>query len=89
MTTYKLTVTGRVHSVNYCQFVEEVAHALGYVGYVRNLTQESVEVVVNAPYEEDLEFFISKLYEGSFFSDVHNVTYTKINALYFDHFEKR
>jgi len=89
LSTYKLIVTGRVQGVNYRQFVVEVAHALGYVGYVQNLVDGNVEVVINAPYEEDLEFFISKLYEGSFFSDVQNITYEKIETFYFDHFEKR
>lgn len=67
----------------------EVAQALDYVGYVKNLSDGGVEVVVNADYEEDLEFFISKLYDGSLFSDVKNVASQKIESLYFDTFEKR
>jgi len=89
LNTYRLMVTGRVQGVNYRRFVVDVADALGYVGYVKNVNDGSVEVVINATYEEDLEFFISKLYDGSMFSDVHNVTCTKINKLIFDNFEKR
>ncbi len=66
-----------------------MAKALDYVGYVTNLNDGSVEVVINATYEEDLEFFISKLYDGSMFSDVHDVTCEKIGHMIFDDFEKR
>lgn len=82
-------VTGRVQGVNYRRFVIEMAQALGYVGYVKNMNDGSVEVVINATYEEDLEFFISKLYDGSMFSDVHDVTCRKIEHMIFDDFEKR
>ncbi|WP_333804108.1 acylphosphatase [Sulfurospirillum sp.] len=89
MNTYKLMVTGRVQGVNYRRFVVDMAQALDYVGYVKNINDGSVEVVINTTYEEDLEFFISKLYDGSMFSDVKDVTCTKINKLVFDNFEKR
>lgn len=89
MNTYKLMVTGRVQGVNYRRFVIEMAQALGYVGYVKNMNDGSVEVVINATYEEDLEFFISKLYDGSMFSDVHDVSCKKIEHMIFDDFEKR
>ena len=82
-------VTGRVQGVNYRRFVVEMAQALGYFGYVKNMNDGSVEVVINATYEEDLEFFISKLYDGSMFSDVHDVTCRKIEHMIFDDFEKR
>jgi len=82
-------VIGRVQGVNYRRFVVEMAQALGYVGYVKNMNDGSVEVVINATYEEDLEFFISKLYDGSMFSDVHDVTCRKIEHMIFDDFEKR
>ncbi|WP_263832825.1 acylphosphatase [Sulfurospirillum oryzae] len=89
MNTYRLMVTGRVQGVNYRRFVVDMAHALNYVGYVKNRNDGSVEVVMNCEYEEDLEFFISKLYDGSMFSDVHDVTCQKIDYLIFDDFEKR
>lgn len=89
MNTYRLIVTGRVHGVNYRRFVLEMAEALDYVGYVQNLSDGSVEVVMNTEYEEDLEFFISKLYDGSMFSDVKDVTCKKIENMTFNRFEKR
>ncbi|ACZ12072.1 acylphosphatase [Sulfurospirillum deleyianum] len=89
MNTYRLIVTGRVQGVGYRRFVVEMAETLGYGGYVKNLPDGSVEVVLNATYEEDLEFFISKLYDGSMFSNVQDVTCRKVEHCYFDHFEKR
>ena len=89
MNTYRLIVTGRVQGVNYRHFVVEMAETLGYGGYVKNLSDGSVEVVVNTAYEEDLEFFISKLYDGSMFSNVQDVSCQKIESCSFNHFEKR
>jgi len=87
--TYELIVSGRVQGVNYRKFVLEVAQTLGYFGYVKNLPNKNVQVVVNAEFEEDLEFFISKLHEGSFFSDVRSITCSLIPSSYFDHFSIR
>jgi len=89
LSTYRLIVTGRVQGVNFRRFVVDIAHALNYVGYVKNSADGSVEVVINSAYEEDLEFFISKLYDGSMFSDVQDVTCQKIESMIFDDFEKR
>ena len=89
MSTYRLIVTGRVQGVNYRRFVVDMAKALDYFGYVRNISDGSVEVVINAEYEEDLEFFISKLYDGSMFSDVKDVMCKKIDNMVFNDFEKR
>lgn len=89
MKTYILIVSGRVQKVNYRKFVVEVALALDYVGYVKNLINGDVEVVVNAEFEEDLEFFISKLYDGSMFCRVDNITCKQIDSLSFHGFERR
>jgi acylphosphatase len=89
LSTYRLIVTGRVQGVNFRRFVVDMAQALNYVGYAKNNTDGSVEVVINSEYEEDLEFFISKLYDGSMFSDVQDVTCKKIENMIFDNFEKR
>lgn len=89
MNTYLLNVTGRVQGVGYRRFVVGMAHALNYVGYVKNLNDGSVEVVFNAEYEEELEFFISKLYDGTLFSAVKDITCKKVDAMTFDTFEKR
>ena len=62
MNTYQLIVNGRVQKVNYRKFVSEVASALDYCGYVKNLPNGDVEVIINAQFEEELEFFIKKAY---------------------------
>lgn len=89
MKTYQLIVEGRVQRVNFRDYVMSVAVMLDYVGYVRNLIDGTVEVMVNALYEEDLEFFISKLYEGSMYSKVANITYQEVDYCFFDNFERR
>lgn len=89
MKTYRLIVSGRVQGVSYRKFVLEVAKTLNYVGYVRNLDDGTVEVYVNADYDEDLEFFVSKLYDGSLFSHVQNIAIEEVSLEFFDSFEKR
>lgn len=89
MNTYELIVSGRVQGVNYRRFVVNMAQTLGYSGYVQNKNDGTVEVVINAEYEEDLEFFISKLYDGSMFSSVKDVSCKRIVFTQFNDFEKR
>lgn len=89
MKTFQLIVSGRVQGVNYRRYVVEMAQALGYVGYVQNLSNGDVLVVVNAKYEEDLEFFISKLYDGSMFSNVESIVCEKIDFNEFTSFTKK
>ena len=84
--TYELIVNGRVQGVNYRKFVIEVAQTLSYTGYVQNTLQKTVRVIVNAEFEEDLEFFISKLYEGPLFSCVTLVTCQRIETQLFKTF---
>lgn len=73
--------------VNYRKYVLSVAQTLDYMGYVKNLPNKTVEVVVNAKFEEDLEFFISKLYEGSLFSNVEHIEHRCIETIHFNTFE--
>lgn len=89
MKTYQLIISGRVQKVNYRNYVLSVAQMLDYVGYVKNLPNKTVEVIVNAKFEEELEFFISKLYEGSLFSRVKHIEYRCIDAMVFEQFEVR
>lgn len=89
MKTYQLIVSGLVQGVNYRKFVLSVALTHRYKGFVRNLFDGSVEVIMNAEFEEELEFFISKLYEGSLFSEVSNVLAQEIEMQIFEKFEVR
>lgn len=87
--TFQLIVSGRVQGVSYRRYVIEMAQTLNYVGYVQNLVNGDVKVVVNAKYEEDLEFFMSKLYDGSMFSHVEDIVCEKIDFSEFTSFTKR
>ncbi|MDD3463073.1 MAG: acylphosphatase [Sulfurospirillaceae bacterium] len=89
MRTYRFVVKGRVQKVNYRRYVKEIAFVLGYVGYVENLKDGSVVVVTNMDAEEEVEFFVTKLYEGPLFSHVSSVEYEKIDDAIFDDFQKR
>ena len=79
METYRLIVFGKVQGVWYRKYVKDIADILGYVGYVKNMIDGSVEVVVNIELQSELELFISKLYEGSTFSKVKDVKCQKID----------
>lgn len=89
MKTYRLIVSGRVQRVNYRKFVVEMAEALDYNGYVKNLLDGNVEIMINAEFEEDLEFFVSKLYDGSMFSHVEYVECMEVEHVLFRHFERK
>ena len=87
MNSYRFIVTGVVQGVCYRQYVAEVAKTLGLVGYVKNLPNGSVEVVVNLKLQSELEAFISNLYNGSASSKVEDVECIKIDFIDFKKFE--
>ncbi len=87
METYRLIVFGKVQGVWYRKFVKDLAQELGYVGYVKNMDDGSVKVIVNIELDSELEYFINKLYEGSTFSEVKNIECQKIDFCKFDTFE--
>lgn len=87
METYRLRVYGKVQGVWYRKYVKDIADVLGYVGYVKNMSDGSVEVVINIEFQSELELFISKLYEGSTFSRVKDVKCQKIDFCEFENFE--
>lgn len=89
MNTYKLKVFGKVQGVWYRRYVLKIAKALGYTGYIKNLDDGSVEIVVNLESEVKVESLISKLYEGSMLSSVTDITYEKIDFKEFKNFEKK
>lgn len=89
MNTYKLKVFGKVQGVWYRRYVVQIAYILDYVGYIKNLKDGSVEIVVNLESEVEVESLISKLYEGSMLSIVTDVTYERIDFIEFKNFEKK
>ena len=89
MNSYRFIVLGRVQGVWYRRYVMQIAKTLDFVGYVKNLKNGSVEVVVNLDLQSELEAFVTKLYEGSTFSKVTDVECIKIDFIDFEKFEKR
>ena len=89
MNSYKFTVTGKVQGVWYRKYVAKVAKELDLVGYVKNLENGNVEVVVNLELQTELETFVSKLYEGNVFSEVKDVEGIQVDFIDFKNFEKR
>lgn len=63
------TVYGRVQGVGYRAFAREAALQLGLSGYVRNLSDGSVQVVAEGE-KQLLDRFIEKLKEGPPFGRV-------------------
>lgn len=65
-------VTGKVQGVAYRAYVQESATELALVGYVRNLSDGTVEVVAQG-YPEVLKEFVEYLHEGSLLAQVESV----------------
>ena len=72
MESYRFIVYGKVQGVFYRKFVAQKLRELGLQGYVRNLPDGTVEVVVRAT-DEELEAIERILYEGSPLSEVERV----------------
>lgn len=90
MEVYKFIVTGRVQGVFYRKFVSQKAMAKQLEGYIKNLSDGTVEVVV-ALFDEDLEMFKNILHEGSPLSHVEKIEMTVLEEddLVYDGFEIR
>lgn len=70
--TRKAIVSGKVQGVFYRASTREQAQKLGLNGYAMNLSDGSVEVVVNG-YIDDVEKLMQWLWQGPQMSDVTNV----------------
>jgi acylphosphatase len=66
-------VTGKVQGVRYRTYVQESATTLGLVGYVKNLSDGTVEVVAQGM-PDTLKDFVEYLNEGSLLSKVEGVS---------------
>ena len=67
-----LLISGFVQGVGYREFVRNEAQKLGLAGWVRNLSDNRVEVAAQGS-EEILKKFIKICEKGPFLSDVKNV----------------
>lgn len=68
----KYIVYGRVQGVGFRRFAQRCAKEYSIGGYVKNLSDGSVEIEAIGE-KNQLEAFISKMYQGSWFSDVENI----------------
>jgi acylphosphatase len=83
-------VSGKVQGVRYRTYVQESATELDLVGYVKNLTDGTVEVVAQG-LPDTLKEFVEYLNEGSLLAKVESVsidwrsarkTYQEFSVLY-------
>lgn len=73
MIRLRSVVIGHVQGVRYRDFVQVAATELGLVGFVRNLSDGSVEVVAEGE-PDTLKEFVEYLNEGSLLSKVESVS---------------
>lgn len=90
MYAYRFIVTGKVQGVFYRKSIQQIASLGQLKGYVKNLKDGSVEVVVDL-HDDQLDEFMIVLRNGSPLSDVEDVTYTILEEddLLYDGFEIR
>lgn len=64
MKAKRIVVSGRVQGVGYRYYTQRAATSLGINGYVRNLPQGGVEVIVQLGGNEDFAAFLEALKAG-------------------------
>ena len=85
--TLKIIVSGRVQGVGYRWFARENAQDLKLTGYVKNLPDGDVKVVVQGGEEKVLEF-TNILRQGPSFSNVIDLKIIDLTEeIIYDHFE--
>jgi len=87
---YRFLISGKVQGVYYRKFVSQNMRKLGIQGYVRNLPNGKVEVVLRA-LEDDLPKIEEILYEGSPLSEVESIEREVLESddIIYDGFEIR
>lgn len=68
-----LLISGFVQGVGYREFVKRQARKLGLIGWVRNLSDNRVEVVAQGQ-EDSLKKLIKICEKGPFLSEVKNIS---------------
>ena len=90
MYAYKFIITGKVQGVAYRKSIQQTASLGQLKGFVKNLNDGSVEVVVDL-HEDQLDEFMFVLKNGSPLSEVADITYEILDEddLLYDGFEIR
>ena len=90
MESYRIIISGKVQHVYYRKFVSQALMRLGIQGYIKNLSNGTVEVVVTI-YEDDFDTVMEILKRGSPLSEVSDII-TEVcenDDLIYDGFEIR
>jgi len=89
MNTYRFTVRGKVQQVGYRKSIQQMASFGQIQGYIRNLSDGTVEVVAFL-YEDQFDDFITLLKNGSPLSEVDDISYEVTDEeILYDGFEVR
>ncbi|SFV54929.1 Acylphosphate phosphohydrolase, putative [hydrothermal vent metagenome] len=90
MEWYKFIIQGRVQGVFYRKFVSQALMRKQFKGYIRNLSDGTVEVVAEI-FDDDFDTVMQILKEGSPLSRVDGISYEIIDDAVFntDGFEIR
>ncbi len=90
MSSYRFLVYGRVQGVYYRKFVSQRVRELSFKGFIRNLPNGSVEVVVRVN-KDDIKEIKRILLEGSPMSEVKDIKEEILERddLIYDSFEIR
>lgn len=89
MQSRRYTIRGRVQGVWYRSTLQQRANEAGYSGYVRNLSDGSVEAVVSCTDDDCFDRFERLLREGSPLSVIDLMTYDIIEEIFEGEFEVR
>jgi acylphosphatase len=90
MNAYRFIIEGKVQGVAYRKVIQQTASLGQLKGFVKNLKDGNVEVVVDLD-ETQIDEFMSVLKNGSSMSEVKNITYEILQEddLLYDGFEIR
>ena len=89
MQSRRYRILGRVQGVWYRATLQQHAREAGYCGYVRNLSDGSVEAGVSCPNESCFDDFEVLLWQGSPLSVVDTVSYDIVEEVFEGDFEVR
>lgn len=78
MAQAKVFISGFVQNIGYRQFVKRIAQKIGLNGWVKNLPDGRVEVLLSGD-QKIIEKTIEKLWEGPFLSEVKSVDVEWVN----------
>ena len=86
MKTVKIRVFGIVQGIFFRKFIEEEAKKLRLNGFVRNLEDGSVEILIEG-HDEPINNMISLAKTGSKHSKIEHIEYKEIKHQGFDNFK--